>query len=101
MLTFDQIRNGDRPWSEELDELRGDGYLCRFDRARAAHATEQACDYCGGQMDFRGFELTDSTIRSKLPGGWYPGNGMTSSNDRRIAFRAFLVCTSCDHWIEF
>ena len=101
MITFDQIRSGDRPWSEELDELRGDGYLCRFDLAHAAQATQRVCDYCGGEMDFRGFELTDSTTRSNLPGAWYPGNAAGGQRDPRVGFRAFAVCAVCDHWIEF
>lgn len=101
MITFDEIRSGDRPWSDELDALHSDGYLCRFNPDHAAQASERVCDYCGGAMDFRGFELTDSTTCSSLPGAWYPGAAAIGQRDPRVAFRAFAVCVTCEHWIEF
>lgn len=77
------------------------GYLCRFDPAHAAQANKRACDYWGGEMDFWGFEFTDSTTRSKLPGSWYPGNAPAEQGDPRDGFRAFAVCAVCDHWVVF
>ncbi len=101
MITFDDIRSGDRPWLEELDELQADGYICRFDPAHSVQASGGRCERCGDEMDFRGFELTDSRVASSFPGAWYPGSPTAGCKDPRVALRAFAVCVTCDHWIEF
>jgi hypothetical protein len=52
---FDRTRPADRPWREELSELRIYGFAPVWDSVDVVRAREMVCEFCGQDMDLRAF----------------------------------------------
>lgn len=78
MLDLTVVRNGDKVWWTELDDLLAEGYKIVLDSPDTAIAEGTSCDRCGHhRMEYRGF--------------WIAG----------IVNRSYALCDMCEHWFEF